>query len=72
MTTFNSDASPRSSIHGPAESLDQPIHRQRNANCVGNIETNRTQLHHDATVAEYNPLDTMRLRIVEPNNITSA
>jgi hypothetical protein len=38
---------------------------------VGNVETNRTQLNHDATVDEHNPLDTMRLRILEPNNITS-
>jgi hypothetical protein len=38
---------------------------------VGNVETNRTQLNHDATVDEHNPLDAMRLRVVEPNNITS-
>jgi hypothetical protein len=67
-----SESSPRSSIPGPAEWLYQPIHRQRDANCVGNVETNRTQLNHDATVDEHNPLDTMRLRVVEPNNITSA
>jgi hypothetical protein len=43
----------------------------RLANGIGNVETNRTQLNHNATVDEHNPLDTMRLRVVEPNNITS-
>jgi hypothetical protein len=62
---------PIGSIRGGAEALYQPIPRQRNANRVGNVETNRTQLNHDATVDEHNPSDTMRLRVVEPNNITS-
>jgi hypothetical protein len=47
------------------------MHRQRDPHRVRNVETNRTQLNHDATVDEHNPLDTMRLRVVEPNNITS-
>jgi hypothetical protein len=38
------------------------------ANRVGNVETNRTQLNHDATVDEHNPLDTMRLRVIEPQH----
>jgi hypothetical protein len=59
------------SIHGRAKALNQPIHRQRDANRVGNVETNRTQLNHNQPVGELNPLDTMRLRVVEPNNITS-
>jgi hypothetical protein len=66
-----SDASPSGSIPGRAKALYQPIHGQRDANRVGNVETNRTQLNHDTTVDEHNPLDTMRLRILEPNNITS-
>jgi hypothetical protein len=41
------------------------------ANRVGNVETNRTWLNNDKPVDEHNPLDTMRLRVVEPNNITS-
>jgi hypothetical protein len=36
-----------------------------------NVETNRTQLNHNATVDDDNPLDTMRLRVVEPNNTPS-
>ena len=65
-------SSPRRSISGPTESRYQPIHRQRDPNCVGNVETNRTQLNHDATIDEHNPLDTMRLQVIKPNNITSA
>jgi hypothetical protein len=60
------------SIPGAAEALYQPIHWQRDANRVGNVETNRAQLNHDATIDEHNPLDTMRLQVIEPNNITSA
>jgi hypothetical protein len=67
-----SDSSPRGSLPCPAEALYQPIYRQPDANCVGNVETNRTPLNQDATVDEHNPLDTMRLRVIEPNNITSA
>jgi hypothetical protein len=40
-------------------------------NCRSSVETNRAQLNNDATVDERNPLDAMRLRVVEPNNITS-
>jgi hypothetical protein len=63
--------SPGGSVCGRAEAIYAPIHRQRDANRVGNIETNRPQLNHDATLDEHNPLDAMRLRVVEPNNITS-
>lgn len=62
---------PIGSLRGRAEALYQPIPRQRNANSVANVETNRTQLNHNATVDDDNPLDTMRLRVVEPNNIPS-
>jgi hypothetical protein len=58
-------------IHGRAQALNQPIHWQRDANRVGNVETNRTQLNHNKPGGELNPLDTMRLRVVEPNDITS-
>jgi hypothetical protein len=54
-----------------AETNQQPIHRQRDANRVGNVETHRAQLDHDATVGKHGPLHTMRLRVVKPNNITS-
>ena len=59
-------------IAGPAEALYQPIRRQRDANRVGNVETHRTQLHHHATIDEHNPVDTMRVRVIEPHNITSS
>jgi hypothetical protein len=59
------------SVRGRAEALYQPILRQRDANRVGNIETNGPQLHHGTTIDKHHPLDTMRLRIVEANNITS-
>jgi hypothetical protein len=38
--------------------------------CELAFETNRPQLNDDATVDERNPLDAMRLPVVEPNNIT--
>jgi hypothetical protein len=43
---------------------------QPDQNRVWDVETNRPQLNDDATVDERNPLDAMRLRVVEPNNIT--
>jgi hypothetical protein len=58
-------------IRGRAEATYQPVPRQRDPNRVGDVETNRAQLNDDATVDERNPLDAMRLRVVEPNNITS-
>jgi hypothetical protein len=54
-----------------AETNHQPIHRQRDPNRVGNVETHRPQLDHDATVDKHGSLHTMRLRVVKPNNITS-
>jgi hypothetical protein len=54
-----------------AEANHQPVHRQCDANSVGNVETYGPQLDHDATVDKHGPLHTMRLRVVKPNNITS-
>jgi hypothetical protein len=59
------------SVPGAAEALYQPIQWQRDANRASNIETNRTQFYHDATVDEHNPLDAMRLRVIEPHHITN-
>jgi hypothetical protein len=60
-----------SSARCRAEATHQPVLRQRDQNRVGDVETNRAQLNDDAAVDERNPLDAMRLRVVEPNNITS-
>ena len=59
------------SVRCRAEATYEPVLRQRDPNRVGDVETNRAQLNDDATVDERNPLDAMRLRAVEPNNITS-
>ena len=59
------------SLRGRAEASYEPVLGQRDPNRVGDVETNRAQLNDDATVDERNPLDAMRLRVVEPNNITS-
>jgi hypothetical protein len=59
------------SIAGPAEAVHQPICWQRDAKGIGHVQTNRPQVYHDATVGEHDPLDAMRLRVIEPNNITS-
>jgi hypothetical protein len=64
------DASP-GSVCGRAEATYEPVLGQRDPNRVGDVETNRPQLNDDATVDERNPLDAMRLRVVEPNSITS-
>ena len=64
------DTSP-GSLCGRAEATYEPVPGQRDPNRVGDVETNRPQLNDDATVDERNPLDAMRLRVVEPNNITS-
>jgi hypothetical protein len=63
------DASP-GSIRGRTEATYEPVPRQRDPNRVGDVETNRAQLNDDATLDERNPLDAMRLRVVDPNNIT--
>jgi hypothetical protein len=60
---------PDGSIRGGAEALYPTIPRKRNANRVRNVETNRTQLNHNATVDDHDPLNPMRLRVIEPNNI---
>jgi len=65
------DASP-GSIRGRAEATYQPVPWQRDPNRVGDVETSRAQLNDDATVDERDPLDAMRLRVIQPNNITSA
>jgi hypothetical protein len=62
---------PGNSIRGPAEALHQPIHHQRDPDRVGNVKTNRTQRKRDATVDEHNPLHTLRLQVLEPNDTTS-
>jgi hypothetical protein len=54
--------------HRPSRAKPSARRRRHAAHCH---QTNRTQLNHAATVDEHNPLDTMRLRVVEPNNITS-
>jgi hypothetical protein len=59
------------SIPDPPEAIHQPIHRKRDTKRIGNIKTNRPQFNHDATVGEHDPLDAMRLRVIEPNHITS-
>jgi hypothetical protein len=71
MTPQHTARRPSRTTRGRAKAPYQPIQPQRDANRVGNVETNRTQLNHDQPVDEHNPLDTMRLWVVEPNNITS-
>lgn len=66
------DPGPGGSIGRRAEAIYHRIRRQRDACRAGNFKTNRPQLKHHAILDDDNPLHTMRLRVANPNNITSA
>jgi hypothetical protein len=61
----------RSSIGGCAKAGYEPVLRQRNPRGVGDREPNWPQFGHDARVDVLDPLNTMRLRVVQPNDVPS-
>jgi hypothetical protein len=59
------------SIRGGAEATYEPVLRQREANGLRNLETNRAEFQDDAGVDAHHPLYPVRLRVVESNNVTN-
>jgi hypothetical protein len=58
------------SIRGRAEATYEAVLRQRDANSLRNLETNRPQLQHDAAADTHRALYLVRLGVVESNNVT--
>jgi hypothetical protein len=58
------------SVRGHAEPRYQPIDRQRDADGLRNLETNRPHLQYDAGTDADHALDPMRLRVIDANNVT--
>jgi hypothetical protein len=59
-----------SSVRGHAEPRYQPIHRQRDADGLRNLETNWPHLQYDAGADADHALNPMRLRVIDANNVT--
>ena len=57
-------------VRGHAEPRHQAIHRQRDADGLRNLETNRPHLQYDASADADHALNPMRLRVIDANNVT--
>jgi hypothetical protein len=57
-------------VRGHGEPRYQPIHRQRDADGLRNLETNRPHLQYDAGADADRALNPMRLRVIDANNVT--
>src|SRR3954452_609144 len=68
----NTTASPTfRSVACCAEALNHHLGREPHTNRIGHIKADRSHLKHHAALERYHTFDTMRLRVIDPNDVAN-